>query len=62
MGCFNRAAIVTGPGTVVGDGREIPEPEQVLAQWENVTLLRGAKEFGNATEQVGDVLRALNKG
>jgi len=34
MGCFNRAAIVTGPGMVVGAGREIPDPEQVLAQWE----------------------------
>jgi NAD(P)-dependent dehydrogenase (short-subunit alcohol dehydrogenase family)/acyl dehydratase len=61
MGCFNRAAIVTGPGTVVGDGREIPKPEQVLAQWENVTGMKGAKEYGNATEQIGDALAALDR-
>ena len=61
MGCFNRAAIVTGPGIVVGDGREIPEPEQLLAQWENVTRMQGAREYYNATEQVGDVLQAFNK-
>ena len=61
MGCFNRAAIVTGPGIVVGNGREIPDPEQLLAQWENVTTLKGAKEYWNVTEQVGDVLRAFTQ-
>jgi len=61
MGCFNRAAIVTGPGIVVGDGREIPDPEQLLAQWENLTSLKGAKEYWNATEQIGDVLQAFAK-
>jgi putative sterol carrier protein len=61
MGCFNRAAIVTGPGTVVGDGRQIPHPEQLLAQWENVATLKGAKEYWNATEQIGDVLQAFSK-
>jgi putative sterol carrier protein len=61
MGCFNRAAIVTGPGVVVGDGQETPDPEQLLAQWENVTRLKGAREYWNATEQVGDVLQAFTR-
>jgi NAD(P)-dependent dehydrogenase (short-subunit alcohol dehydrogenase family)/putative sterol carrier protein len=61
MGCFNRAAIMTGPGTLVGDGRQIPDPEQLLAQWENVATLKGAKEYWNATEQIGDVLQAFSK-
>jgi putative sterol carrier protein len=61
MGCFNRAAIVTGPGIVVGDGGEIPDPEQLLAQWENITTLKGAKEYWNATEQIGDVLQAFTR-
>ena len=61
MGCFNRAALVTGAGTVVGDDGEIPTPEQLLGQWEKVTDLKGAKEYGNATEQVGDVLQAFTK-
>ena len=61
MGCFNRAAIVSGPGMVVNDGQKIPDPEQLLAQWENVTRLKGAREYWNATEQIGDILQALNK-
>jgi NAD(P)-dependent dehydrogenase (short-subunit alcohol dehydrogenase family)/putative sterol carrier protein len=61
MGCFNRAAIVTGPGTVVGDGREVPDPGQLLAQWENINTLKGAKEYWNATEQIGDVLQAFTQ-
>jgi hypothetical protein len=61
MGCFNRAAIVTGAGAVVGAGGEIPTPGQLLGQWEKVTHLKGAKEYWNATEQVGDVLQAFAK-
>jgi len=61
MGSFNRAAIVTGAGAVVGDGGEIPTPGQLLGQWESVTHLKGAKEYWNATEQVGDVLQAFTK-
>jgi NAD(P)-dependent dehydrogenase (short-subunit alcohol dehydrogenase family)/acyl dehydratase/putative sterol carrier protein len=61
MGCFNRAAIMTGPGIVVGEGREIPQPEQLLAQWENIAGMKGAREYYNATEQVGDVLQVFDK-
>jgi NAD(P)-dependent dehydrogenase (short-subunit alcohol dehydrogenase family)/acyl dehydratase len=61
MGCFNRAAIFTGPGAVVGDGRQIPDAEQLLSQWEKVIDLKGAKEYRNATEQIGDILQAFNK-
>jgi NAD(P)-dependent dehydrogenase (short-subunit alcohol dehydrogenase family)/acyl dehydratase len=61
MGCFNRAAVVTGHGAVVGDGREIPDAEQLLAQWEKVSNLKGAKLYWNATEQIGDILQALTK-
>jgi NAD(P)-dependent dehydrogenase (short-subunit alcohol dehydrogenase family)/acyl dehydratase len=61
MGCFNRAAIVTGPGAKVGDGRNIPDPEQLLAQWEKIIDLKGAKVYWNATEQVGDILKAFSK-
>jgi putative sterol carrier protein len=61
MGCVNRAAIVTGPGAVVGDGKEIPTPEQLLAQWEKLSDLKGAKEYQNVTEQIGDLLAAFSK-
>jgi NAD(P)-dependent dehydrogenase (short-subunit alcohol dehydrogenase family)/acyl dehydratase len=61
MGCFNRAAIVTGPGAVVGDGDEMLAPEQLLGQWEKVFELKDGKEYWNASEQVGDVLQAFTK-
>jgi putative sterol carrier protein len=61
MGYFNRAAFVTGPGAVVGDGQEIPTPEQLLAQWETIATLKGAQEYRNINEQVGDLVTAFSK-
>jgi NAD(P)-dependent dehydrogenase (short-subunit alcohol dehydrogenase family)/acyl dehydratase/putative sterol carrier protein len=59
MGFFNRAAIVTGPGTVVGDGHKIPTPEVIMAQWQEITSLKGAKRYQGLNEQVGDILAAF---
>jgi len=59
MGCVNRAAILTGPGAVVGDAGQIPTPEQILAQWEKISSLKDAKEYQSVTEQVGDLLTAF---
>ena len=59
MGCVNRAAILTGPGAVVGDSGQIPTPEQVLAQWDKISSLKEAKEYQSVTEQVGDLLNAF---
>jgi hypothetical protein len=61
MGNFNRAAIVTGPGARTSDGEKILTPEQLLVQWEQISDLKDAKEFWNATEQIGDVLQAFDK-
>jgi len=33
MGFFNARPSVTGAGTVIGDGKEIPTPEDVAARW-----------------------------
>lgn len=60
MGCFNRAAIVTGPGVAVGEGKEVPTPEQLLTKWEKLTSLQGAREYRNVTEQIGDLVKALS--
>jgi putative sterol carrier protein len=59
MGFFNRAAIVTGPGTVVGDGQKIPTPEELTAQWQKIISLEGAKIYQDLNEQVGDILAAF---
>ena len=61
MGNFNRVAIVTGPGARVSTGENISAPEQLMAQWEKLTDLQGAREYWNATEQIGDMLQALSK-
>ncbi len=59
MGCYNRAAIVTGPGVVIGKGQEIPTPEQVVDTWENIASLKNAKEYTQLNEQIGDLLAAF---
>jgi len=60
MGCYNRAALVTGPGMVVSEGKEIPTPEQVSAAWEGIASLKNAKEYTQLNEQIGDLLGALS--
>ncbi len=59
MGFFNRAAIVTGPGTVIGEGIEFPTPEEVATSWKHITSLKSAKEYTQLNEQIGDLLTAL---
>ena len=61
MGFVNRAAILTGSGAVLGDGQQIPTPEQVLAQWEKISSLKDGKEYPSVTEQIGDLLTAFSK-
>ena len=61
MGSFNRAAIVTGPGVVVGDEKESPTAEHLVAQWDSITSLKGAKEYQNVNEQIGDLLAAFSQ-
>ncbi|MBI4965572.1 MAG: SDR family NAD(P)-dependent oxidoreductase [Desulfomonile tiedjei] len=59
MGVFNRAAVVTGPGAVVGDGKTPPTPEQIHEQWNAINDLHGAKESYNLTSALGDMLEAF---
>jgi NAD(P)-dependent dehydrogenase (short-subunit alcohol dehydrogenase family) len=60
MGFFNRAAVVTGPGTLIGDGQEIPTPEDVAARMAKIKSLSGAKEYGNAVEAYGPMLDVVS--
>jgi NAD(P)-dependent dehydrogenase (short-subunit alcohol dehydrogenase family) len=60
MGFFNRAAVVTGPGTVIGDGKEIPTPEEVAAQMAKIKSLSGAKEYVNAVAAYGPMLDVIS--
>jgi len=60
MGYFNRVAFLTGPGGVIGDGKEVPTPEAVAANMEDIKSLEGAEEFPNATAAFGPMLDAFS--
>ncbi len=60
MGFFNRAAVVTGPGTVIGDGEEIPTPEDMAGHMARIKSLSGAREYVNAVAAYGPMLDVLS--
>jgi NAD(P)-dependent dehydrogenase (short-subunit alcohol dehydrogenase family)/acyl dehydratase/putative sterol carrier protein len=60
MGYYNRVAIATGPGSVVGDGKEAPTPEDVAANLDKIKSLEGAEEYPNATAAFSPMLDALS--
>jgi 3-hydroxy-3-methylglutaryl CoA synthase/NAD(P)-dependent dehydrogenase (short-subunit alcohol dehydrogenase family)/putative sterol carrier protein len=62
MGCFNRAAVVVGPGAVVGDGQTAPTPEQIHRQWEAINSLSDATEPYNLTAALTAMLDAFMPG
>ncbi|MCG8633471.1 MAG: SDR family NAD(P)-dependent oxidoreductase [Desulfobacterales bacterium] len=61
-GCFNRAAVVTGPGAVIGSGKEIPAPEAVQAGMEKISSMEGARPYDQLNDLVGDVLAQFSPG
>ena len=56
MGVFNRVAVVTGPTILVGDGKAPASAEEVMAKFDEINSLEGAKPYGQITEQMGDTL------
>jgi hypothetical protein len=59
MGHFNRVAVMTGPGTVIGDGKEIPTPEAVASNMKKIKSTERTKEFPNAVAAYGPMLDAF---
>jgi len=55
MGYFNRAAIVSGKGTFLGDGK-VPTPEQVFKNIEAIDDLSGAEERVDAMAALTPVM------
>ncbi len=60
MGYFNRAAVLTGPGAVVGDGKSIPTPEQVAEAMPKIKSMAGAKEYPNLNAALTPMLEAFS--
>ena len=60
MGFYNRAAVMTSPGMVIGDGQSVPTVEDVSDNWEKILSLKNAREYEQLNDLVlGDMLTAL---
>lgn len=60
MGFFNRAAVVTGTGTTIGDGNNSPTIEDVVENLDTISSLKNCKVYFELNEQVGDAMNAFN--
>jgi NAD(P)-dependent dehydrogenase (short-subunit alcohol dehydrogenase family)/acyl dehydratase/putative sterol carrier protein len=60
MGYFNRVAVGTGGGTVVGDGTRVPTVEEIAQQWDAINDLSKFEEFPNATAALGPMMDAFS--
>lgn len=60
MGFFNRAAVVTGSGKVVGDGIKVPDPEELMAKLDDIKDMDQGREFSHLNDQVGEIMAAFS--
>ena len=60
MGCFNRAAIVTGPGTTIGDGKTDPTVDDIVANFSKISDIKDGKEYFELNEAVADIINAFS--
>lgn len=60
MGYFNRAAVLTGPGTVVGDGVKPPTIEDIHKNFTAINNMGGAIEIANAMAAINPMVDAFS--
>ena len=58
MGCYGRAAVVSAPGVLLGEGEKIPTPEAIAANWKTITSLKDARAYVDANTALMDMLTA----
>jgi 3-hydroxy-3-methylglutaryl CoA synthase/NAD(P)-dependent dehydrogenase (short-subunit alcohol dehydrogenase family)/putative sterol carrier protein len=51
-GFYSRAAILTGPGALLGGPEKIPTPEEIRDGWAKIDSLEGAKELPDANTAI----------
>jgi putative sterol carrier protein len=61
MGTYNRVAVVSGSGVVLGGDEELPTPEQIRDGWEQIGSLGKGEEFADLTAQIGALLSAFER-
>lgn len=59
MGFFNRVAIATGPGAVVGNRGNLPDADAIKAKMSSIKSLKGSKEYSQLNDQIMDLLTSL---
>ncbi len=59
IGYYNRAAIGTGQGKVVGDGQTPPTIEDIHANFAAIEDMSDPEEFNDAMSQIGQLLNAF---
>jgi len=55
LGYFSRSAMMTGPGTILSDGKKVPTPEEVMDNWEKITSLDNPKFFNQLNDMFGEL-------
>lgn len=60
MGVFNRAAVVTGPGTIIGDAENWPSVEAIASEFNKISTLKDGKEHEELNALIGDVINAFS--
>jgi len=55
LGYFSRTSIMTGPGTIIGDGDRVPTPEEVMENWDKITSMETPKYYDNLPEMFGSL-------
>ncbi len=55
LGYYSRSAVMTGPGTILSDGERIPEPEEIMENWDKIMSLENPKYFNQLMEMLGEL-------
>lgn len=58
-GCYNRAAVMTAPGVVLGDGGRVPSPEEVALEWEKLRTFPKAREYRELRDLMNDMYQVI---
>ena len=56
MGFYSRAAVVSGPGIMLGEGDQIPDLADIHRNWAEIDSLRGAQTYHDANAALMDML------